>query len=109
MLNRPIAPMVQRADVHRQSAIDEIGRQMDGNEEKLEAAGEEAEHKQNIAAMAERFRESLGDRLLFRRTGRPAAFGAASTNASGTMSKHDSREDQQRLVPAEFASSTRPR
>ena len=64
MLNRPMAPSVQAADLGRQSAIDQIGRQMHGDEQQLEAAGEEAEHQQNVAAMAEGLGQRLQQRLL---------------------------------------------
>ena len=43
------------AGLRAEAAIDQIGRQMHGDECELEAAGEEAEHQQHIGAMAEGF------------------------------------------------------
>ena len=60
MLNSPITAMVQAPIGGGEAAVDQIGRQMHGDERKLEAAGEEAEHEQCVGAMA----ESLGQRLL---------------------------------------------
>ena len=47
------------ADFRRQSAVDQIGRQMHCDERELEAAGEEAENQQNVTTVTERFGEGL--------------------------------------------------
>ena len=112
MLNRPMMPSVQPPISRRQSAVDQIGRQMHGDEEHLEAAGEEAEHQQHVAAMAERLGERLRHRLLRRaalRRGRAGCRGAASANDSGMIEKHDGGEDQQRVLPAESVDRAPPR
>ena len=47
--------------------IDQEGRQMHGDESKLEAAGEEAEHQQHVRAVTKSLSERLGEGLLIRR------------------------------------------
>ena len=59
MLNRPITAMVQAPTCGAEPAVDQIGRQMHGDEGELEAAGEEAEHQQHVAAMPERLDQRL--------------------------------------------------
>ena len=51
----------------RQTAIDQVGGQMHGDEEELEAAGEVAKRQQEIALVAERFCNRLAERLGRRR------------------------------------------
>ena len=55
---------------------------MHGDEENLEAAGEEAEHQQHVAAMTEGLGERLRDRLLAR--ARSPALASAGTPAPAT-------------------------
>ena len=50
-------------DLGRQPAVEQVRRQVDGHESQLEAAGEEAEHEKNVAAMPERLGEGLLQRL----------------------------------------------
>ena len=57
MLNRPIAAITQPPVCAVDAAIDQIGRQMHGDEGELKAAGEEAEHQQHIGAVAEGLRQ----------------------------------------------------
>ena len=75
------------ADLGRETAVDQIGRQMHGDEGELEAAGEEAEHQQNIGAVPERLGRGLLHRLrsaAAARAGR-APRGAISVSDSGTI------------------------
>src|SRR5207244_11751334 len=60
--NRYSFPTRRSSDL-RKAAIDEVGRHVDGDEGELETAGEEAEHQQDIGAVAERFRQRLPQRL----------------------------------------------
>ena len=89
MLNNPMVAKRPAADLGRQSAVDQERRQMHRDEEYLEAAGEEAEHQQHIAAMA----ECLGERLrrptacAARRRPAPPAAGTASASDSGMMKR----------------------
>ena len=103
MLNRPITAMVQPPTSRRQAAIDQIGRQVHGDEGELEAAGEEAEHQQHIGAMPERLRQRLPQRLRSPRHAGPCARrgGVASASDSGSTSSIADAEDQQRGLPAE--------
>ncbi len=55
-----------RAGVDREASVDEIGGQMHCNEEQLKAAGEKSEHQEDVAAVAERFRQRLHERLFLR-------------------------------------------
>ena len=54
------------ADLRRQAAVDQIGRQMRGDEGELEAAGEEAEHQQHIGAVRERLGQAPGAAIAVR-------------------------------------------
>ena len=59
MLNSPMVAKRPAADLGRKAAVDQIGRQMHGDEGELEAAGEEAEHQQHVAAVPEGFRQRV--------------------------------------------------
>ena len=62
---------------------------MHGDEEDLEAAGEETQHEQHVAGMAARLGERLRRRLPGQRGRRrrpPALRGEASASDSGMMS-----------------------
>ncbi len=112
MLNRPMTPSVQRAGVGRQAAIDQIGRQVHGDEQELEAAGEESEHQQHVTAVAEGLGQRLHQRLLLR--GARRRFGVApsaraSASESGTISRTITLKIKQRVLPAEALRSARPR
>ena len=48
------------ADLGGEAAVDQVGWQVQGDEAELEAAGEEAEHEQDVGAMP----EGLGQGLL---------------------------------------------
>ena len=78
--------MVQPPTCGDKPAVDQIGRQMDGDERELEAAGEEAEHQQHVAAVAERFRQRLPQRLRCGALGRRASAGVASASDNGRIS-----------------------
>ena len=68
---------------------------MDGDESELEAAGEEAEHQQHIAAMAEGLDQRLLGRLRRRAgDGAAAVAGVASAIDSGNDQQHHAGEDQ---------------
>ena len=87
MLKSPIDAMHPAAGLRGDAAIDQIGRQMHGDEGKLEAAGEEAEHQQHIGAMAEGLGERGLERLLVRRGHVDVvAGGVDSASDSGTIS-----------------------
>ena len=75
MLNRPMVASVQPPTSADKSAIDQIGRQMHGHESELEAAGEEAEHQQHVAAVPEGLGQRVPERL--RRYRRDGIFAAA--------------------------------
>ena len=64
MLNRPMSAMVH-AGVGPEPSVHEVGRQVHGDEGKLEAAGEETHHQQHVAPVAEGFDECLTRRLRF--------------------------------------------
>ena len=74
-----------------QAAVDQIGRQMHGDEENL-AAGEEAKHEQYVAAMPQRLRQSLRKRLMCAPTARVQLRGIASASESGMISSTVGRE-----------------
>ena len=77
------------ADVGAEPAVDQIGRQMHGDEGELEAAGEEAEHQQHVAAVTERLAQRLLGRLRLGRAGdrrRSAASPAPATAAAPAAS-----------------------
>ena len=61
---------------------------MHGDEEDLEAAGEETQHEQHVAGVAARLGERLRRRLLgsAAAAGAPALRGEASASDSGMMS-----------------------
>ena len=83
ILNSPMVAMVQPPTVARQPAVDQIGRQVHGDELQLEAASEEAEHQQHIGAMDERFAQGLPQDCVSRaRRGCPAASPAQATAAA---------------------------
>ena len=79
------------ADPGRQAGILEIGRQVRGDEGELEAAGEEAEHQQDVAAVPEGLGQRLRDRLV--RRSAPARPGAASPVARRERERE--RQDEQ--------------
>jgi hypothetical protein len=76
---------------------------MRGDEGELEAAGEEAEHEQHVAAVPERLRERLRDRLARRR--RTAGLRRVATPGEHERERHRNEhghgKDDERLVPAE--------
>ena len=86
MLNRPMKRDGPGADVGAEPAVEQIGRQVHGDEGELEAAGEEAEHQQHVAAMAERLAQRLLADLQLDGGGGAAAGGVASTSDSGSTS-----------------------
>ena len=91
ILNRPDSSKRPAADLGGKAAIDQIRRQMHGDESELEAAGEEAEHQQNVAAMAECFRTGMprSDCAGLAAGRCPAGFAAASrarATAAGSAS-----------------------
>ena len=93
--------MVQPPTSNRKPAIDEIGRQVDGDEGQLETAGEEAEHEQHVGALPERLDQRLPQRL--RRSalrGRPGSPGR-ERERERQHQQHDHPEDHQRLLPAD--------
>ena len=79
------------ADLHRQAAIDQIGRQMRGDEGELESAGEEAQHQQHIGPVTEGFAQRLPQRLRSVGDGcMPDGFSegrVASASENGSTSK----------------------
>ena len=52
MLNRPMTAIDQQPTSGEQPALDEIGRHVHVDEGEVEAADEEADHQQPVAAMA---------------------------------------------------------
>ena len=87
MLNRPMKAITQPPHF-ASSPVDQIGRQMHGDERDVEAAGEEAEHEQHVGAVAEGFAERLAERLRPHRIAAalcPCA-GVATAKASGSTS-----------------------
>ncbi len=78
---------------------------MHGHESELEAASEEAEHEQNVAAMAECFRESLARRLRglrYRRACPAGALGVANAIANGRINIVTPAKIVDRCLPAKF-------
>ena len=75
---------VQPPISRRQPAVDQIGRQMHGDEGELEAAGEEAEHQQHVGAMAERLRQRLLAPIAAARAAARARGACAARSASAT-------------------------
>src|SRR5512144_3280050 len=75
---------------------------MHGNEQKLEAACEEADHKQDVAAVTECFRQSLHQRLLLRAARSHANINRWSAHAEGTRDhqKCNDAESNQGMLPA---------
>src|SRR5262245_23221492 len=76
---------------------------MHGDEEDLEAAGEEAKHEQPVAAVA----ECLGQRLrqgLLRRRGRSSPCAGVPRRREGERQRHDQKHDRgknhERALPA---------
>ena len=105
MLNSPITAMVQPPTAGRQPAIDQIGRQMHGDEEELKAAGEVAEHQQHVAAVAERFRQRLRRRFGLRHRGRRRARRLRRRGEHERQrqdQQQDDGEHQQRVLPADI-------
>ena len=86
MLNRPISISAVTATLRRQALVGEVRRQVHADEHDLEAADEEADREQHVAAMRERFAHRLGRRLLERRRRRRAASRPARA-ASGTIAR----------------------
>ena len=84
ILNRPMVAERPAADLGRKTAIDQIGRQVHGDEGELKAAGEEAEHQQHIGAMAERFGQRLPQDCVRAAAGRAADAGERSASDSGS-------------------------
>ena len=58
MLNSPIERQRRHGDVRRQPVIGEVRRQVHADEHDLEAADEEADGQQHVAAVPERFAAS---------------------------------------------------
>ena len=111
ILNSPMTPMVQPPTVGRKSAIDEIGRQVHGDEDELETAGENTDSQQHIGAVA----EGLGERLPLRLpvaacVGRRRArrHRRAASDSGSTASTIDG-EDQRAPVASRTLSSARRR
>ncbi len=104
MLNRPMSPMVQAPTSRRKTAIDQIDRQVHGDESELEAAGEEAEHQQHVAAMTEGLAERLCDRLLRTRrrrgSGRRTGLGCRQRQRERQDEQHHAAEGDKRVLPA---------
>ena len=100
MLNSPITAMVQPPTSRRQPAVDQVRRQVDGDERELEAAGEEAEHQQHVGAVQQRLRQCRTQRLRRARCAAPLPP-VASASENGRISSIMTREGQQRLLPAD--------
>ena len=75
---------------------------MHGDEGELESAGEEPEHQQDVAAMAERLGERLSDRLRRHVAGSGRCAGArrGEHQRERQDQQHESREDHERRPPA---------
>ncbi|MEH2625071.1 hypothetical protein V1292_003126 [Bradyrhizobium sp. AZCC 1719] len=86
------------------AAIDEIGRQMYGDEGELEAAREEAEHQQHVGAMTERFRQRGLEGLLLggRRIGRCCGWWRCQRQRQRHDKEHQCRKYNERCLPAEL-------
>ena len=95
------------ADLGGQSAVDQIGRQVDGDEGELEAAGEEAEHEQHVAAMRRTPRDSacLSDCCAVPRRCPALAARRRQRERERQHQQHEPGEDQQRGLPAECVRS----
>ena len=93
------------ADRGRQAAIDQIGRQMHGDEEELKAAGEVAEDQQHVAAMAERLRQRLRRRSGLAARRRRA--GRLARRREHERQRQDRQQDRRRTPAACSASRCR--
>ena len=96
MLNRPISRDGPGAGLGAEPAVDQIGRQVHGDEGELEAAGEEAQHQQHVAAMAERLDQRLRDDCGLRGRSRRAPTRRRQHSDSGSTSS---------IVPAKTSSA----
>ena len=94
------------ADLGGKPAVDQIGRQMHGDEGELEAAGEEAEHQQHIAAMAEGLRHGLAKRLRRHRHRRRCA--AAARRRQRNRQRQNEHASRRRRSSAPSASRICP-
>ena len=104
-LARPITASVQPPTDSGQAGVLQVGRQMHGDEGELEAAGEEAEHEQHVAAVPEGLRQRLRDRLARQARAGPAASASPARRrrraTSGSIRSTARGEDDERLLPAE--------
>ena len=121
MLNRPMVGDHPAAGLNRHAAIDQIGRQMHGDEGELKSAGKEAEHQQHIRAMTERLGQRMleclllrhGDGVLGRRPALPAPATAAPPAAStrqipsGRSASRNCRAWRRRTARTRIARTTR--
>jgi hypothetical protein len=96
------SPMVASVHAHLggETAVDEIGRQMHGDEGELEAAGEEAEHQEHVGAVRERLRKRLLQRLRRRMFGLLDRRGR-QRQRERQHGEHARGEDEKRLLPAD--------
>ena len=92
MLNSPIVAMRPAADLRRKAAVDQIGRHVHGDEGELEAAGEEAEHQQQIGAMREGFAQALAAAIALRAVCACCRQAASPTRATAAARAACSRQ-----------------
>ena len=102
MLNRPMRPMVQAPMSAPSPRSTQIGRQVHGDEGELEAAGEEAQHQQHVAAVAEGLDSAPAcDDCGLTAAAAGADCGVASTSDSGSTSSIVPAKTKQRGLPGE--------
>ena len=94
-----------RRPARDEAAIDQIGRQMHGDERELEAAGEEAEHEQHIGAMRRMLRRAPAGATASAAAPAPT-FGRSAASRARAPSAHEQHAARRRSAAC---SASRPR
>jgi hypothetical protein len=93
--------MVPSSNLDRETAIEEIGRKVHGDERQLETAGEIAEHKQGVRALSKGLRERLPKRLLGSAPAHvPLDPAGCERERKRQHDQHDGAEYSERLLPS---------
>ena len=100
MLNSPISASDDDGDVRREAAVGQERRQVHADEHDLEAAHEEADRQQHVAAVAERLAHRLAGRLLESVRAEPLAV-LDHAERERDHQEADRRHRQERAVPAD--------